>query len=130
MNAANRDKDFNRPSEKDAQRLADEFVTTVVEQGVAFTFQTGENYPIFPMHGTEVMPFWSTRAMASKVQSDHAEYAEFRIARVDFEQFYHAVLPEMAEQGVLIGLNWSGRELIGFDQSAEDLMAALSDELN
>ena len=63
------------------------------------------------------------------MKSEHAEYSEFRIARVDFEQFFHAILPEMAEQSVLIGLNWSGSDLLGFDQSAEDLMAAMAEKL-
>lgn len=117
-------------SEKDAEKLAEAFVAAVVEQGDAFTFRTGGDYPIFPMHGAEVMPFWSSQALAKRVQHDHLEYAEFKIARVDFEHFFHALLPEMAEQGVLIGLNWSGRELLGFDQSAEDLMAALAEKLS
>ena len=116
-------------TEADAEQLAEEFVATVVERGEAFTFQTGEDYPIFPMHGAEVMPFWSTRDLAKQVKSEHAEYSEFRIARVDFEQFFHAILPEMAEQSVLIGLNWSGSDLLGFDQSAEDLMAAMAEKL-
>jgi hypothetical protein len=117
-------------SEKDAQRLADEFVRTVAEQGAAYTFQTGGEYPIFPMHGAEVIPFWSSQALAKQVQKDHAEYRKFKIVRVDIEQLFGSLLPDMADEGVLIGLNWSGRELLGFDQSAEDLLAALDDELN
>jgi hypothetical protein len=130
MNAANHNKHRGAKSEEDAERLADEFVKTVVEQDAAYTYQTGTEYPIFPMHGAEVMPFWSSQELAKQVQSDHEEYRDFKIARVDFDQFFHSLLPEMAEQGVLIGLNWSGRELIGFDQSAEDLMAALADEMS
>ncbi|MCG8586689.1 MAG: DUF2750 domain-containing protein [Pirellulales bacterium] len=117
-------------TEQDAQQLADEFVKTVVAQGEAFVFQSGTDYPIFPMHGAEVMPFWSSRELARQVQQHHAEYADFKVARVDFDQFFHTMLPEMADQGVLIGLNWSGQELLGFDQSAEDLIDALAAEMS
>ena len=118
------------PAEREAQRLADEFVSTVAQQGEAFTFLTGEDYPIFTMHEAEVMPFWSSRKLAEQVQRDHAEYREFKIARVEFDRLHQTILPEMAEQGVLIGVNWSGKELMGFDQSADELLDALDEAMS
>ena len=130
MSAASRDDPSDDAAEQEAERLADEFVTTVAQGGVAFTFLAGNDYPIFTMHDAEVMPFWSSRKLAEQVQRDHPEYRNFKIARIEFDQFHQAILPEMAEQGVLIGVNWSGRVLMGFDQSAEELLDALDEAMS
>ena len=129
MKPSKQDKRSDNAAERDAERLADEFVTTVAQDGVAFTFLAGDDYPIFTMHEAEVMPFWSSRKLAEQVQRDHPESRNFKIARIEFDQFHQAILPEMAEQGVLVGVNWSGRVLMGFDQPAEELLDALDEAM-
>lgn len=66
-------------------------------------------------NGERSMPFWSTESRAARVTDRVAAYSGFDIVRIDLETWKSRWLPGLTEDGLLVGLNWSGDRVTGFD---------------
>ncbi len=73
----------------------------------------------------EVMPFWSDKAAAQAHCVD--EWVEFEAAYIEVDEFLETWLMGMAQDDVLVGLDWGG-ELTGAEVRPEDLEQALLGE--
>ena len=73
---------------------------------------------------TEVILFWADRESAEKHQQD--EWRDHALIAIPLEEFLETTIPEMTEEGVLIGPNWD-EDFIGLELSptalAEQLLA-------
>lgn len=70
--------------------------------------------------GKRSVPFWSTRSRAERIVGSVPAYAGFRpreFSLQDFEDY----LAELAEDGLLVGVNWSGAKATGYDVEPEDV---------
>jgi hypothetical protein len=94
------------------QVVAEKTVFTVVEQG---------DMPVFPVGGHEAVPFWSSRSRIARVQELHPKYRRFEILQIDFATFLTETLGDLEEQGVSVGVNWSGERLGGYDLTVAEL---------
>lgn len=56
---------------------------------------------------SEVMPFWSAKADAQ--QHNIEEWAEFEAAEIPLDVFVEDWLITLAEDGVLVGINWNAK---------------------
>lgn len=54
---------------------------------------------------SEVMPFWSAKADAQ--QHNCEEWADFKVEEIPLDVFVEDWLLTLAEDGVLIGINWN-----------------------
>ncbi|MEH0937116.1 DUF2750 domain-containing protein [Micromonospora psammae] len=72
--------------------------------------------------GSRAMPFWSLRSRAQHVVEQVAAYNGLEIVSMPFDQWLHEFVPWLAEQGVLIGVNWSGERATGYDVSPQDVL--------
>jgi len=70
------------------------------------------------------MPFWSSLARVRKIIKTVPAYANFRPVEVSWEAFRDIWLSELAAEGLLVGVNWSGSRAVGYDVSPEDLRRA------
>ena len=74
------------------------------------------------------MPFWSLRSRAERVVASVPAYAGFEIVEIDLTGFVERWLPDLAKNGLHVGLNWSGKRATGYDLPANDVLERLSAE--
>lgn len=100
------------------------FKEEIVNEGYVYTFTENRNFLVFPVNRHEVIPFWSSRKRLEKIQEEHPKYQKYEISQMDFEMFYNW-LPQLAQDKIHIGVNWSGAKLLGYDVPAADLKEGL-----
>ena len=113
-----------------AASQASDFYKTVVMNGVVFTFQDDDGYLVFPVDSREVVPFWSSAARCQTVQAEHSKYAKFSITEESLADFMDTTLTLFESERIYVGVNWSGKRLIGYDVSAGDMRENLTCWLN
>lgn len=104
------------------------FTKEVIDRGEVFTFTKSGEFLVFKVGGTDVVPFWSTRTRLAAVRRNHPKYVALQIHQISSKDFY-AWLPELEQQQVHIGVNWSGKRLTGYDVSVPDLRRALDHQV-
>jgi len=105
-----------------AAAQASAFYEQVVKDGSVFTFLDDGSFLVFPIHGKEVVPFWSSRTRVQKVQSRHPEYAGYTIHEIPLPEFLETTLAKFGKDGIHVGVNWSGDRLVGYDLPVADLL--------
>ena len=56
-------------------------------------------------------------------------YAPFEPIEMSWEQFRDSWIPDLAEKGMLIGVNWSGKFATGYDIDPERIKKAIEAHL-
>jgi hypothetical protein len=75
--------------------------------------------------GQRAQPFWSKRSRAQRVIDNVPAYADFELVSIALDEWLDAWLPGLAKEGLLVGLNWSGRHATGYDLSVPDVIRNL-----
>lgn len=100
---------------------ASKFYEQVVKDGQVYTFLDRGSYLVYPVSGTEVIPFWSSRTRLEKIQSTLPKYSGYEIDEESFETFFTKTLGELEVAQIHFGINWSGSRLKGYNISAQEL---------
>ena len=108
-----------------AAAQASQFYEQVVREGAVFTFTDDGSFLVFPVAGREVVPFWSSRTRLDRIQRGHAKYRSYVCKEISLASFWETTLPDLAGEGISIGVNWSGARLTGYDLSVSDLVRNL-----
>ncbi len=61
------------------------------------------------------MPFWSSRSRVERIIRTVPAYAGFQPDEISWEEFCSAWAPGMERDGLLVGVNWSGKLALGYD---------------
>jgi hypothetical protein len=101
------------------------FVDEVVRLGNAFTFSKNGEYLVLKSGNKDVIPFWSSPAKVQIIQVFFADYDDYKIMGMSLKEFCEW-LPEVEEQDLSIGLNWSGKNLEGYDIAPTELQELLA----
>lgn len=110
-----------------AAAQADAFYSEVLTTGSVWTVQDAEGIPA-PMtaQGYRNMPFWSLRSRAERVVATVPAYSTFEVIELSAEKWRRDWLPRLAEDGIRVGLNWSGPRATGYDVEPSSIEAALT----
>jgi hypothetical protein len=100
---------------------ATKFYEQVVADGRVFTFIEDEAFLVYPMHGREVVPFWSSRSRLERIQKNHPKYSKYTISEMTLEEFLDKTLVQLEEECISVGVNWSGSRLVGYDITTSEL---------
>lgn len=74
-----------------------------------------------------VMPFWSKQSRAQRIIDTVPAYAGFRAdLRVELDEWFDRWLPGLERDGLLIGVNWTGKGATGYDISPADILRNLT----
>lgn len=65
--------------------------------------------------GVRAMPFWSQKEMAEKVIRTVPAYSGFEVQELSWSDFVSRWVPGMTKDGLLVGLNWTGKRAGGYD---------------
>lgn len=105
------------------------FYRELAKRGSVWTIRDGDGYPApLGYHGPQgdqprrAQPFWSTRSRAEGIIANVAAYRNFEAVEIDVAAFRAKWLPDMAREGLFVGLNWSGPRETGYDVEPETVM--------
>jgi hypothetical protein len=102
------------------------FYRDVVKAGEVWTIRDAEGFPTSTnASGETTMPFWSSRSRAMAIIRGIEAYREFHPTALPLDAFLESWLPGMQEDGLFVGLNWSGKRATGYDSRPEDVAAAI-----
>lgn len=107
-------------------KAADEFYDEVLRHGVVWTIRDDGGCPA-PMtaEGRRSQPFWSTRERAGRIIRQVPAYAGFDAVSIQLSTFLARWLPDLRDEGLLVGVNWSGKQATGFDVDPSDVVVNL-----
>ncbi|MEV0578016.1 DUF2750 domain-containing protein [Streptomyces sp. NPDC050392] len=73
--------------------------------------------------GTPVFPYWSSETRAQ--HAAHLWGPEFRADSMPLDHWRDAALPDLAKDGLQVGINWSGQRLSGWDFTVGEVVNRL-----
>jgi hypothetical protein len=102
------------------------FYREAVDGGEVWAVRDQEGYPA-PKNpaGQRAMPFWSKESRAARVVAQVPAYRGFDVVRIPLDEWRDEWLPNLARDGLLVGLNWSGPRATGYDMEPSRVEAAL-----
>jgi hypothetical protein len=77
--------------------------------------------------GKRVFPFWSSQARARRAASIWG--GGLRAESVPLDAWRSAVLPDLADDDYLIGINWTGPRLVGWEFTVAEVLNRLDHAL-
>lgn len=100
------------------------FKQQVIAGQQVWTFTEEGDYLVIPVNEGEAIPFWSSKSRLMKICSYHAKYSRYEKASLTFAEFLK-MLERLSAEKISIGVNWSGKRMVGYDVQAEDLLTQL-----
>lgn len=98
------------------------FYRDVAKSRVVWTARDAGGYPAPTVTGgRRAQPFWSTRARVERIIKNVPAYAGFSPEEISWETFCSAWVPGLTRDGLLVGVNWSGKWAVGYDMEPEEL---------
>ena len=73
--------------------------------------------------GRRAMPFWSSRSRVEKIIKNTPAYAVFEPLELSWESFLTEWVPDLKDDNLLVGVNWSGKNVVGYDLEPDDVIA-------
>ncbi|MBK7582654.1 MAG: DUF2750 domain-containing protein [Myxococcales bacterium] len=102
------------------------FYEQVVREGHVFTFLSDDAFLVFPMPDGETVPFWSSLSRLKTIQRAHPKFRAYAFDDIALDTFLDKVIPQLADEGLRVGVNWSGKRLTGYDIAPAELRENLS----
>ncbi|WP_238476240.1 DUF2750 domain-containing protein [Agromyces mariniharenae] len=105
---------------------ADAFYREVLTSRTVWTVRDADGFPA-PMTptGQRAQPFWSKQSRAQRIVDAVPAYAEMEIVEIPLVDWRERWLPGLERDGLLVGINWSGRNATGYDRSPADVLRIL-----
>lgn len=99
------------------------FAAEVAQNRSLWTIRGSGGYPALETaEGARAQPFWSSRALAAEVVATVPDYQGFEIVEISWEAFESRWAPGLEQDGIVVGINWSGPNASGYDWSADDVV--------
>jgi len=74
-------------------------------------------------NGRRAMPFWSSRSRVETIIKNAPAYAVFKPLEITWDSFVSEWVPSLKEGNLLVGVNWSGKSVVGYDLDPDDVIA-------
>jgi hypothetical protein len=99
------------------------FYREVAKSRVVWTVRDAGGFPA-PMtsDGKRAQPFWSSRSRVERIIKSVPAYAGFEPYEISWDEFCRKWAPGLQRDGLLAGVNWSGKRAIGYDMEPEQLV--------
>jgi|688.fasta_scaffold1203866_1 hypothetical protein len=112
-----------------ASQASDLYESTVKNEAV-FTFQDDDGYLVFHIRGIEAVPFWSCCERCERVQTQHPKYLNWSIVTESLQEFMNETLALFETEKIHFGMNWSRKQLTGYDVPVTDMRKNFESLLN
>jgi hypothetical protein len=103
-----------------AAAQASMFYEEVANKKIVWTIKDNNGFPA-PMNrdGVRTMPFWSSERRVKTIIKEVPAYHSFQPFKIKINDFYEHWLPGLAKDRLLLGVNWSGKNALGYDIDSE-----------
>jgi hypothetical protein len=102
------------------------FYRDVASNRVLWTVRDAGGFPApVTASGKRAQPFWSSRSRVERIVKSVPAYSGFEPYEVSWEDFCNKWVPGLANDGLLIGVNWSGKRAVGYDIEPERLQQSV-----
>lgn len=105
---------------------AEAFYEEALRHGEVWGIRDEGGFPAPESDGRRAMPFWSTQSRAQRVIDNVEAYQGFEVIALPLDEWQSRWLPGLQEDGIRVGLNWSGQRATGYDVSSEDVARNIS----
>ena len=98
------------------------FYDEALRTGSVWTVSDDGGHPApLTSDGSRALPFWSLRSRAERIVANVPAYAGFSVEAVSLDEFRTSWLPGLEQDGLRVGLNWSGARATGYDLDPRDV---------
>ena len=98
------------------------FYRDVAKTRVVWTVCDEGGYPAPKTSSAQrAQPFWSSLSRVEKIIKTVPAYAGFKPVEIPWDAFCSKWVPELTQDGLLVGVNWSGKRAVGYDIDPETL---------
>lgn len=95
------------------------FYKDVAKNKKVWTIRDEGGYPAPKTRtGQRSQPFWSTLSRVQKIIKNVPAYNGFEPVELSWDEFRDKWLPGLTKDGLLVGVNWSGKNATGYDLDA------------
>jgi hypothetical protein len=99
------------------------FYREVANNRKVWTIRDAGGYPAPKgASGKRAHPFWSSRSRVETIIKNVPAYAGFTPDEISWGDFCSAWAPGMTKDGLLVGVNWSGKRATGYDLEPGDVV--------
>ncbi len=110
-----------------AAAQAASFFAEIVKHDEVWAIRDEGGFPA-PLTGSgeRAMPFWSLESRARKVIDTVDAYQGFETCRLSLGEFVNKWVSGMEQDGLLVGINWSGARAQGYDMTPAEVRAGIA----
>lgn len=80
--------------------------------------------------GKRAMPFWSSLARVQKIIETAEAYNGFETFEITWEVFRDRWLNGLEKDGLLVGVNWGGEKVVGYDVEPAIVRESIEMQIN
>ena len=93
-----------------------QFYREVAEIRKLYTIRDKDGFPA-PKNPEDKrsQPFWSSKARVEKIIKNVQAYSGFEVVELTWDIFTERWVPGLTNDGILVGVNWSGEKATGYD---------------
>lgn len=102
------------------------FLSEAIENQRVWTFRDENGFPA-PQNseGNRAMPFWSTLSRVQTIINSVDSYQTFEPFEISLHDFMQKWLPGLENDDLLVGINWSGKRVTGYDLKGSELLSII-----
>jgi hypothetical protein len=105
------------------------FITEIIKNDRVWTIYDDGGIPAPKnMDGERSMPLWSTIKRAQNIIENVPNYVGFRIKEIPLDDFISKWLPGLTNDGLFVGVNWSGKRATGYDLKPNEVQVTIKHE--
>ncbi len=105
---------------------AHKFYKEVAKNNFVWSIGSPEGMPITVMsNGCRVFPLWSSKTRVEKIITAVPGFAQCTIMGNTWDDFETNWVGQLQNDGVLVGVNWSGRSASGYEMPVQMLCEAV-----
>lgn len=92
------------------------FYRDVANHRRVWTVKDDDGFPApLSSSGKRAQPFWSSLSRVQRIIKTVPAYVSFAPIEISWDDFRDKWLPGLEQDGLLIGVNWSGKNATGYD---------------
>jgi len=99
------------------------FYREVAATRVVWTIRDNGGFPApLGSDGKRAQPFWSSRSRVERIIKSAPAYASFEPYEISWDDFRAKWAPGLSADNINVGVNWSGKRVVGYDLEPERLV--------
>ncbi|MCG1022101.1 DUF2750 domain-containing protein [Sutcliffiella horikoshii] len=103
------------------------FIKEILENQTVWTVKDQQGFPTSTNpDGETSVPFWSLKSRAEKIITNVPDYNSFQPYEITLSDFINKWLKGLEEDGLNVGVNWSGKRAVGFDINPKDIIERIN----